>query len=73
MTPETSELPAVAHRTGRPVEVGFPAAVMVEEAANVMAGRPQIYARRMTFLATERRLDLVMAHQAIRHAREGRF
>jgi hypothetical protein len=61
----------MADRARRPIEVGFSAAVMVEEAAYVVAGRPQVDTCGMTLLATKRRLDLVMAYQAVRHTVSG--
>src|ERR1017187_2542248 len=69
MTPQAVEAPPVAHRASRLIEVQLAARVSIQEIGRV-AGRLQLSALHVAELATVRWIDLVMAHQAIRHLRQ---
>src|SRR6266700_769983 len=70
MTPQTSEFPAVADRARRLIH-RLPAMRIVKFYR--VTGGLHCRSLRMAEFATERRVDLVMADQAICHLREVRF
>ena len=67
---QTGEFPAVADGARRLVENGAFTAVRIEKIGRVV-GRLQIHALRVAEFATVRRVNLVVANQTIRHARQG--
>src|ERR1035438_10504897 len=69
MTPQAVEAPPVAHRASRLIRIELAACVSIQEIGRV-AGRLQLSALHVAELATVRWIDLVMAHQAIRHLRQ---
>src|SRR5947209_8130001 len=72
MASHTRELPRVTHSASCPVQFGVFPAMRIEKIGNVI-GRLQGHTLCMTELATEWRVDLVVADQAIGHLREIRF
>src|ERR1035438_10645697 len=69
MTPQAVEAPPVAHRASRLIRIELAACVSSQESGRV-GGRLQLSALHVAELATVRWIDLVMAHQAIRHLRQ---